>query len=89
MYPLYEEKEENLSKTTFGTISCLMDNFQCADYPVMIYRNMRLLAVGKIEWLIYKGTKIWHIGNIISFSFEEIKELNYSVDEGYKIFLRD
>lgn len=83
----YDYCEENNSKL-FAKIAGLMDSFQCADDSVSIYRNCRTLAVGKIEWLIYKGKKIWHIGNIISFDYNEIKELSFSLESGYCIYLK-
>lgn len=72
----------------YAAITGLMDHFASNENSVSVYRNCNLLAVGKIEWLIYKKTKIWHISNIISFNYDDIKELIFSVEVGYCIFLK-
>ncbi len=87
----HEDNEEiEVSETRlYAILAGLLDEFQASDLPISIYRNCRLLAVGKIEWLIFRATKIWHIDNVISFAFDDIKDIMFSVETGHAIYLKD
>jgi hypothetical protein len=79
----------------FATEACILDNFMSGTFPsITILRENKLtglatcIGIGKLDYILHDNKKIWFVNRGCSFTFESIKSICFSPENGVEITLK-